>query len=131
MCTLMDSRVTKDGRINADPKVRNLPTWPVLGFFEFTTGEVAQRSGLDLAVVEANVRPGGDLMSKIDPEPVICSMLAEELLSNPPPMLASVFNTLIRSARQASGLVVPPEQAIVRLDHELIAKHPKIFPGGP
>jgi hypothetical protein len=86
---------------------------------------------LDTIHLEAQVRPGADLMAKIDPEPVTCQLLAEELLSNPSPELASALNTLHRSSMKASGLYMPPEPEELRFDHALIAKHPKIFPGGP
>lgn len=86
---------------------------------------------LDAVHLEATVRPSGDLMAKIEPDPAICQMLAEELLSNPPPVLSAALNALLRSSMKASGLYVPPEPEFERFDISLIAKHPQIFPGGP
>lgn len=86
---------------------------------------------LDTIHLEALVRPAKDLMAKIDPDPTICEMLAEELLSNPPPVLTKALQSLHRTCMRAAGLYVPPEPDVTRFDHDLIHKHPKIFPGGP
>lgn len=53
MCSLMDARATNGTRLSGDTKIGELPAASVLEFFEFTTQEVAQRSGQETAVVEA------------------------------------------------------------------------------
>jgi hypothetical protein len=53
MCSLMDARATNGTRLSGETKIGELPAASVLEFFEFTAQEIAQRSGKELAVVEA------------------------------------------------------------------------------
>ncbi|WP_439861369.1 YecA family protein [Pseudomonas sp. MBLB4136] len=56
MCSLMDARATNEAPSHPDHKPRYLPKGLILPNFEFTPTEIAQRTGLDLYVVEAVFR---------------------------------------------------------------------------
>jgi len=53
MCSLMDARATNGTRLSGETKIGELPAASVLELFEFTAQQVSQRSGQELAVVEA------------------------------------------------------------------------------
>lgn len=52
MCSLMDARATNGTGLIGETKVGELPVGSILELFEFTTQEIAQRSGLGIDVVE-------------------------------------------------------------------------------